>query len=77
MTEVASRDFIPTISSRNLTVEGNAEGSVHSYTQEEKKGIVEHINSLIKDDSDLQHIMPVDPDTDQIFEAVQDGKLIW
>ena len=67
------------VSSRNLTVETteNAEGTVHSYTREEKRGIVDHINSVLKDDPQLQHIMPIDPETDAIFEAVKDGKLTW
>lgn len=53
------------------------DGVVHSYTQEEKAAIVEHINALLKGDNDLEHLLPIDPNTDSIFEAVRDGVLLW
>ena len=84
MTETAGAS--PTINNRAPTYIGdattvlkteNAEGSMHSYSQDEKVAIVEHINNLLKDDPQLRYLVPIDPEGDAIFTAVNDGVLIW
>jgi len=42
----------------------------------EKMGIVTHINSLLKDDLQLESIVPIDPQSDDIFQSVRDGILL-
>jgi hypothetical protein len=53
------------------------EGSVHSYSQEEKIGIVEHINSVLQNDADLANIVPINPNNEDIFHVIRDGILLW
>jgi hypothetical protein len=62
---------------RTLQTSTSDGGSVHTYSQEEKRGIVEHINSILKNDPHLEGKIPIDPSSDAIFEAVKDGVLIW
>lgn len=54
-----------------------SETSLHSFSAEEVSGIVEYINELLRDDKDLKNILPVDPNSDDIFDAVKDGILTW
>lgn len=49
----------------------------HTFHQEEKKAIVSRVNVLLRGDRDLLGIIPVDPDSMDIFECVQDGILLW
>lgn len=60
----------------------SAAGTVHSYSPEEQKGIVEHINSALASDADLKaggfpfaHV-PIDPDTDDFYTAIRDGIIL-
>lgn len=53
------------------------EAGYHSYSQEEKMAIVEHINDLLEEDEDLKQRIPMDSASDAIFEEVKDGLLIW
>eukprot|EP01114_Cavostelium_apophysatum_P019212 TRINITY_DN612_c0_g1_i1.p1 TRINITY_DN612_c0_g1~~TRINITY_DN612_c0_g1_i1.p1 ORF type:complete len:1057 (-),score=503.20 TRINITY_DN612_c0_g1_i1:85-3255(-) len=52
------------------------EGSVHSYSKEEKSSIVEHINASLEEDPQLKHLIPIDPETEEIFDVVRDGVLL-
>eukprot|EP01119_Soliformovum_irregulare_P010667 TRINITY_DN2630_c0_g1_i1.p1 TRINITY_DN2630_c0_g1~~TRINITY_DN2630_c0_g1_i1.p1 ORF type:complete len:1069 (-),score=433.22 TRINITY_DN2630_c0_g1_i1:162-3368(-) len=67
------RQFSGASSTRDLTVSQNADGTVHTYTNEERAAIVEHINGLLAND---EFHKPIDPESDEIFEAVKDGILI-
>lgn len=58
-------------------LKSDVEGSLHSYSHEEKKSIVEHINSLLQNDSQLSSIIPINPNSEDIFEVVKDGILLW
>ena len=57
--------------------------SVHTYSLEEQQGLVDHINNVFKNDPDLTtpgrfpyaHI-PIDRDTDDLFEALKDGIIL-
>ena len=51
--------------------------SVHSYSEEEKSGIVDHINNLLKDEPNLQDRLPINTNNVDIFEAVKVGILTW
>ncbi|PRP78914.1 hypothetical protein PROFUN_13290 [Planoprotostelium fungivorum] len=56
-------------------IKNETDNVVYSYTQEEKQAIVEHINSLLLDDSDLKSMLPIDPDNEDIFESIRSGIL--
>ncbi|KAL6067230.1 fimbrin [Balamuthia mandrillaris] len=48
----------------------------HSYSQEEKRAFTIHINNLLKDDPDLQDVLPMDPESKDLFEVVSKGVLL-
>ena len=50
---------------------------IHFHSQEELKGIVDHINTRLKDDPDLKNVLPVNPENDDIFDAIGDGIVLW
>ncbi len=54
-----------------------SEGYIHAYTEEEKAAIVDHINMVLKDDPQLDNLLPIDPEDDEIFSKVEDGVLLW
>lgn len=58
-----------------IKIEGAA-GSQHSYTEEEKRAFVEHINHLLSDDPHVGKRLPINPDGMQLFEEVKDGVLL-
>ncbi|KAH3763217.1 actin binding protein [Pelomyxa schiedti] len=57
-------------------------GALHSYSQEEKAGIVEHLNAALKDDEEFKRVklqfgkMPINPANEEIFEALRDGVIL-
>jgi len=57
-------------------VGGATDSSTHSFSEEEKMGFVDYINGTLKNDPHLKHILPIDPNTMAIFDAVKDGKLL-
>ena len=52
--------------------------SAHTVSEEEKAGFVDYINTLLREDAELQeqHLMPLEPNSDQIFSAVESGLLL-
>jgi len=55
----------------------NEGDSYHSFHEEEKRAIVRHINSLLRNDPDLTAVVPIDPDSMGIFDYLKDGILLW
>ncbi len=55
--------------------EVGAGGTVHSFSDEERKGFVDYINSTLKDDPDLSHTLPID--SDNLFVAISKGVILW
>eukprot|EP00026_Physarum_polycephalum_P002057 Phypoly_transcript_02061.p1 GENE.Phypoly_transcript_02061~~Phypoly_transcript_02061.p1 ORF type:complete len:884 (+),score=248.22 Phypoly_transcript_02061:36-2687(+) len=51
-------------------------GSVHTYNEEEKQGLVDIVNDLLKDDPQLRDVIPIDPASQDIFDSVHDGVLL-
>lgn len=51
--------------------------SVHQFSQAEKTAFVKHINTVLGGHAELESVIPVDPNTNDIFEAVKDGILLW
>uniref|UniRef100_A0A4W3HKT7 Plastin-3 n=1 Tax=Callorhinchus milii TaxID=7868 RepID=A0A4W3HKT7_CALMI len=51
----------------------SSEGTQHSYSEEEKYAFVNWINKALENDPDCKHLIPMDPNTDALFNAVDDG----
>ncbi|KAH0785115.1 fimbrin [Histomonas meleagridis] len=60
---------------QNLIKAAGARGE-HAYPQEEVTGFVNYLNQELGEDPALQHILPIDPEGDALFTAVQDGILM-
>jgi len=56
--------------------EVSVRGAIHSFSEEEREGYVEFINSTLKDDPDLQSILPINPRTQDIFATVSNGLIL-
>lgn len=48
-------------------------GFTHTYLMEEKLCFAKLVNLWLKKDHDLQGVIPVDPESDDIFHAMEDG----
>ncbi|KAM6300063.1 plastin-3 [Aegotheles albertisi] len=55
------------------TSELSSEGTQHSYSEEEKYAFVNWINKALENDPDCSHVIPMNPNTDDLFKAVGDG----
>lgn len=56
--------------------EASSEGTTHSVRQEEQAAFSNWINIKLKDDPDLKHILPLDQNGDNLYEAIKDGILL-
>jgi hypothetical protein len=61
---------------KDTVIQQSEDGTVHSYSKEEKQSIVEFINTILKEDVDLLKRLPINTDNDDIFEQVKDGVLM-
>ena len=50
---------------------------MHAFSDAERNAFVRHINQVLHDDPDLAAILPIDPMTNDIFQFVRDGLLLW
>uniref|UniRef100_A0AAX7V3F9 Plastin-2 n=1 Tax=Astatotilapia calliptera TaxID=8154 RepID=A0AAX7V3F9_ASTCA len=48
-------------------------GTQHSYSEEEKVAFVNWINKALEKDPDCKHVLPMDPNTNDLFTAMGDG----
>ncbi|XP_043927517.1 plastin-2 [Protopterus annectens] len=48
-------------------------GTQHSYSEEEKYAFVNWVNKALEKDPDCKHVIPMDPNSDDLFSAVGDG----
>uniref|UniRef100_A0A671MRF4 Plastin-2-like n=1 Tax=Sinocyclocheilus anshuiensis TaxID=1608454 RepID=A0A671MRF4_9TELE len=57
------------------SVAGTSEqsGTQHSYSEEEKVAFVNWVNKALEKDPDCQHVVPMDPSSNDLFTAVGDG----
>jgi hypothetical protein len=49
---------------------------VHSYSLEERRSFAEYINQLLKDDPDLRDVLPLNPNSDDLFTICSQGLLL-
>ncbi|GAA6105557.1 plastin-3 [Tachysurus ichikawai] len=55
------------------TSELSSAGTQHSYSEEERFAFVNWINSALEKDPDCKHVLPMNPNTNDLFKAVGDG----
>uniref|UniRef100_A0A7N6AFN0 Plastin-2 n=1 Tax=Anabas testudineus TaxID=64144 RepID=A0A7N6AFN0_ANATE len=61
---------------RNVAGTSEQSGTQHSYSEEEKVAFVNWINKALEKDADCKHILPMDPNTDDLFTAMGDGIIL-
>jgi plastin-1 len=49
---------------------------VHTISDSEKKAYVDHINMYLEGDASLQHVLPIDSSTNQLFDMIKDGIIL-
>ncbi|KAM6955631.1 plastin-2 [Lycodopsis pacificus] len=57
----------------NVAGTSEQSGTQHSYSEEEKVAFVNWINKALEKDADCKHVLPMDPNTDDLFTAMGDG----
>uniref|UniRef100_A0A8C6D7E5 Plastin-2 n=1 Tax=Moschus moschiferus TaxID=68415 RepID=A0A8C6D7E5_MOSMO len=55
------------------TSEQSSVGTQHLYSEEEKYAFVNWINKALENDPNCRHIIPMDPNTNDLFSTVGDG----
>ena len=50
--------------------------STHYFTEEERQIYSEHFNWYFKDDKDVKDLIPINPDSAELFTKVGDGILL-
>jgi len=53
-----------------------ATGATHSFAQAETRAFTLHVNEALAADADCAHLLPLEPESLQIFEALKDGVLL-
>jgi plastin-1 len=81
MAAVKSSEGKPNIFKIAKRSDQNQQDVVHSYSQEEKAGFSEHMNLFFGDGDggyidEMQHLLPIDPESDELFTKIKDGKLL-
>ncbi len=57
--------------------EGSAEGTTHSFSEEEKLAFVDWINFQLENDPDVKDILPIEEDGGALFSACYNGLVLW
>lgn len=50
---------------------------LHTISESEKASYVSHINNYLAGDEFLNSYLPIDPSSNDLFEIVKDGVLLW
>jgi len=50
--------------------------SYHAYEVEERVGFADWVNRIMKKDPEVQHLLPIDLDTEDLFEKTKDGIIL-
>uniref|UniRef100_A0A672FDV3 Plastin-3 n=1 Tax=Salarias fasciatus TaxID=181472 RepID=A0A672FDV3_SALFA len=58
------------------TSEISSEGTQHSISEQERIAFANYINSKLLSDPDCADVLPIDPNTEQLFKAVENGILL-
>ena len=57
--------------------EGSAEGTTHSFSEEEKLAFVDWINFQLENDPDVKDMLPIEEDDNGLFKACYNGLVLW
>ena len=57
--------------------EASAEGTKHSSSDAEREAFADWINYVLNDDKDCKAYLPINSHTDEMFEKLKDGILLW
>uniref|UniRef100_A0A3Q2NPS1 Lymphocyte cytosolic protein 1 (L-plastin) n=1 Tax=Fundulus heteroclitus TaxID=8078 RepID=A0A3Q2NPS1_FUNHE len=57
----------------NVAGTSEQSGTQHSYSEEEKVAFVNWINKALEKDPDCKHVLPMDPNTNDLFTGMGDG----
>jgi plastin-3 len=52
-------------------------GAQHSYSLAEKVAFADYLNQYLADDPDLRDVLPINPNTDDLFKVASQGLLLW
>lgn len=63
-------------SEHKVTAQSGTASASGSFEDEEKQAFTEHINNLLGDDPVLARHMPMNPDSNDLFEKVHDGLIL-
>ncbi|XP_057705894.1 plastin-3-like isoform X2 [Corythoichthys intestinalis] len=55
------------------TSEISSEGTQHSISEQERYAFANYINSILENDPDCKHVLPINPNTGALFRALADG----
>ncbi|UYV85069.1 PLS3 [Cordylochernes scorpioides] len=72
-TMVSKRENLQTIGGMSAA---SSEGTTHSVRQEEQVAFSDWINSNLRNDPDLKHLLPIDNEGKGLYEKVKDGVLL-
>ncbi|PWA28403.1 hypothetical protein CCH79_00015958, partial [Gambusia affinis] len=61
----------------NVAGTSEQSGTQHSYAEEEKVAFVNWINKALEKDPDCKHVIPMDPNNNDLFTAMGDGIVLW
>lgn len=50
---------------------------LHVINESEKTSYVNHINNFLGEDAFLKNFLPLDPASNELFNLVRDGVLLW
>lgn len=51
-------------------------GAHHTFSEEEKQAFSEHINICLGNDPDLKVLLPLNPESTDLFEKTKDGRIL-
>jgi hypothetical protein len=51
-------------------------GGTHSYLVEERICFAKLINDILKDDEDVRGVVPINPENEDVFHALEDGIIL-
>ena len=57
--------------------EGSAEGTQHSFSEEEKLAFVDWINFQLEKDTDLSGVVPIEEEGSALFKSCYNGLVLW
>ena len=57
--------------------EASAEGTQHSYAEEEKLAFVDWINYQLEKDTDLSAQLPIEEEGEALFAGMNNGIVMW